>query len=235
MSNKNNHNLIQWCVLNNYVQALEILLKYGCNPTRTGLSSYDIPLALACCLNNIEIIKLLLNYGANCSQTTLLTTFTLEYLSEKTNQENYLKLIDLLKYETTITSLSIVLTFDDLTMFRLLTNEITKQRSPSVSVSSTSSLSLMNMMHTIDDLNKKVYETDFYIYHNQLEIENYIDKVMPSDCVESVEQHQQCILNDNQSDYIEHEHFSSSDILSGIVDHRHNPIQVSFLFLILLK
>ncbi|CAF4607754.1 unnamed protein product, partial [Rotaria magnacalcarata] len=49
--NTQNYNLVQWCILNNYIQALTTLLEYGCNPARTGLSGYDLPLVLACCLN----------------------------------------------------------------------------------------------------------------------------------------------------------------------------------------
>jgi len=123
------HNLVQWCVLNNYTQALIVLLEYGCNPTRTGLPGYDLPLALACCLGHMDMIQLLLNYGANPSGTTILSTDTLTYLSKENNQERYLKLIDLFKYRNSITSLSIVLTFDDLAMFRLLMGETIRSSS----------------------------------------------------------------------------------------------------------
>jgi ankyrin repeat protein len=222
-------------VLNKYTQALIVLLEYGCNPTRTGLSGYDLPLALACCLGHMDIIQLLLTYGANPSESTILSTDTLEYLSQENNNERYLKLIDLLKYRNSITSLNIVLTFDDLAIFRLLMGETT--RSSSISDSSTSSSSSVNLTHTIDESNMKITDTDFDIFREKLKIENYVENIIPNDSEECLEQQQQNIItNDDLSDYAEHGHFFSFcdtvDAESAVV----NPddgIQVSVSYLII--
>ena len=207
---RKNHNLVQWCVLNNYTLALSFLLEYGCNPMRTGLSGYDLPLALACCLGHMDMIELLLNYGANPSGTTMLSSDTLTYLSQKTTNERYLKLIDLLKYRNSISSLSIVLTFDDLPMFHLLMRETI--RSTSISGSSTSSCSSVNLTPTIDDCNMKISETDFDIFRDKLKIENYVENMLGHDgeeCLEHQQQQQNIITNDDLSDYAEHGHFFS--------------------------
>jgi hypothetical protein len=212
-------------VLNNYTQALTVLLEYGCNPTRTGLSGYDLPLALACCLGHMDMIEFLLNYGANPSETTMLSSDTLTYLSQKTTKERYLKLIDLLKYRNSITSLSIVLTFDDLAMFHLLMGETI--RSTSISGSSISSCSSVNVTPTIDDCNMKISETDFDIFREKLKIENYVENMIPHDgeeCLEHQHPHQQNIItNDDLSDYVEHGHFFSLcdtiDAESAVVNH----------------
>jgi hypothetical protein len=224
---RKNHNLVQWCVLNNYRQALLVLLEYGCNPTRTGLSDYDLPLALACCLGHMDMIELLLNYGANPSGTTMLSSDILTYLSQKNSQERYLKLMDLLKYRNSITSLSIVLTFDDLGMFHLLMGET--MPSSSISGSSTSSCSPVNMIHTIDDSNMKITENDFDIFREKLKIENYVENIISQDGEECLEQQQQqqhqqnIITNDDLSDYAEHGHFFSFcdtlDAESAVVNH----------------
>jgi hypothetical protein len=226
---RKNHNLVQWCVLNNYRQALIVLLEYGCNPTRTGLSGYDLPLALACYLGHMDMIELLLNYGANPSASTILSSDTLAYLSQENNKERYLKLIDLLKYRTSITSLSIVLTFDDLPMFRLLMGETI--RSSSISGSSISSCSSVNMTHIIDDSNMKISETDFDIFRDKLKIENYVENIIQHDGEECLEQQQQNInTNDDLSDYAEHGNFFSFcdtlDAESAVVNHD-DGIQVS--------
>jgi ankyrin repeat protein len=219
-------------VLNKYTQALIVLLEYGCNPTRTGLSGYDLPLALACCLGHMDIIQLLLTYGANPSESTILSTDTLEYLSQENNNERYLKLIDLLKYRNSITSLNIVLTFDDLAIFRLLMGETT--RSSSISDSSTSSSSSVNLTHTIDESNMKITDTDFDIFREKLKIENYVENIIPNDSEECLEQQQQNIItNDDLSDYAEHGHFFSFcdtvDAESAVVNHD-DGIQVSVSF-----
>ncbi|CAF1024508.1 unnamed protein product [Adineta steineri] len=237
---RKNHNLVQWCVLNHYIQALIVLLEYGCNPTRTGLSGYDLPLALACCLGHMDVIQLLLDYGANPSESTILSTDILKYLSQKTDKERYLKLIDLFKYRNCVTSLSIVLTFDDLSMFRLLMGETI--RSLSISNSSTSSLSSINMIQqTIDDSNIKISETDYDIFREKLKIENYVTNIISQEndeCMEQQQQQQQnqqnIITNDNLSDYTDHGHFFSFcdtiDAESAVVNHD-DGIQVSlFLF-----
>jgi ankyrin repeat protein len=228
---RQNHNLVQWCVLNNYTQALVVLLEHGCNPTRTGLADYDLPLALACCLGRIDMIQYLLDYGANPSETTILSTDILKYLSQETNKERYLKLIDLLKYRNCITSLSIVLTFDDLTMFRLLMGETI--RSLSVSGASTSSVSSVNITDTIEDSNMNISETDFDIFREKLKIENYVENIIPQESEECMEHQQQqnIIANDDLSDYADHGHFFSfCDTLDGesaVVNHD-DGIQVSF-------
>jgi hypothetical protein len=215
--------------LNNYTQALIVLLEYGCNPTRAGLSGYDLPLALACCLGHMDMIELFLHYGANPSGTTMLSADALTYLSRENNKERYLKLMDLLKYRNSITSLSIVLTFDDLAMFHLLMGETI--HSSSISGSSTSSCSSVNMTYTIDDSNMKIPETDFDIFREKLKIENYVDNIIPHDGEECLEQQQQNIIpNDDLSDYAEHGHFFSFcdtlDAESAVVNHD-DGIQVS--------
>ncbi|CAF0756503.1 unnamed protein product [Rotaria sp. Silwood1] len=206
-----NYNLIQWCILNNYTQALTVLLEYGCNPTRTCLSGYDSPLALACCLCRMDMIQILLSHGTNPSETTLLSPTTLQYLSQQINKEYYLKLIDLLKHRNNINSLDIVLKFDDLAMFHLLMGE--KIRSPSISDSSTSS-SFVHMIQTSNDSNMKLSEIDFDLFRDKLKMENYVEDIIPIDAEESMEQQQQqqkqnIITNDDLSDYTEHGHFFS--------------------------
>jgi hypothetical protein len=215
---------VQWCVLNNYTNALPVLLEYGCNPTRTGLSGYDLPLALACCLGHMDMIELLLNYGANPSGTTMLSSDTLAYLSQKTTNERYLKLIDLLKYRNSISSLSIVLTFDDLPMFHLLMRETI--RSTSISGSSTSSCSSVNLTPTIDDCTMKISESDFDIFRDKLKIEKYVENMLGHDgeeCLEHQQHQQNIITNDDLSDYAEHGHFFSFcdtlDAESAVVNH----------------
>ncbi|UJR35709.1 hypothetical protein I4U23_028459 [Adineta vaga] len=208
---RKNHNLVQWCVLNKYIQALLVLLEYGCNPSRTGISGCDLPLALACCLGQMDMIELLLDYGANPSESTILSSDILKYLSEETNHERYLKLIDLLKYRTCVTSLSIVLTFDDLSMFHLLTGETI--RSLSISGSSTSSTSSLNITQTLDDTNIKLSDTDYDIFREKLKIENFVENILPNETDEGIyqqQQHQQNIItNDDLSDYADHGHFFS--------------------------
>ena len=182
-------------------------------------------------MGHIDIVQLLLNYGANPSESTMLSTETLEYLSHQNNKERYLKLIDLIRYRNSITSLSIILTFDDLTIFRLLMGETI--RSPSISDCSTSSTSSVNLTHTIDDSNMKIAETDFDIFREKLKIENYKEKdIIPNDNEESLEHQQQNInTNDDLSDYAEHGHFFSFcdtvDAESAVVNHE-DGIQVSF-------
>jgi hypothetical protein len=172
----------------------------------------------------MDMIELLLNYGANPSGTTMLSSDTLTYLSQKTTKERYLKLIDLLKYRTSITSLSIVLTFDDLAMFHLLMGETI--RSTSISGSSTSSCSSVNLTPTIDDCNMKISETDFDIFREKLKIENYVENMLPHDgeeCLEHQQHQQNIITNDDLSDYAEHGHFFSFcetlDAESAVVNH----------------
>lgn len=213
-----NHNLVQWCVLNHYTRGLLVLLEYGCNPSRTGLSGYDLPLALACCLGHRDMIELLLNYGANPSGTTMLSASILTYLSEERHDERYLKLMDLFKYRTSITSLNIVLIFDDLAMFHLLMGETSC--STSVSGSSTSLCSAVNMTHTIDDCPMRIAETDFDIFREKLKIDNYVENILRQDGEECLEQttpqQQQMITNDDLSDCAEHGHlFSFCDTLDG--------------------
>jgi hypothetical protein len=225
------HNLVQWCVLNNYTEALIVLLDYGCNPTRTGLSDYDLPLALACCLGHMDMIQLLLDHGANPSQTTILSSDTLEYLSQENTKDRYLKLIDLLKYRTSITSLSIVLTFDDLAIFRLLMGETRRSPSISESITSSASSSSENLIQTIEDSNMKISETEFDVFRKKLQIENYVEEIIPHDGEECMEQQQQNIIpNDDLSDYVEHGHFFSFcdtlDVESAMVNHD-DGIQVS--------
>ena len=204
----NNHNLVQWCVLNNYQQALIFLLNYGCNPTRTGLPDCDSPLALACCLNHVEMIQLLLEHGANPSQTTMLSNETLAYLSQQNHRERYVKLIDLLKYRPTISSLSIVLTFDDLSMFRLLMGESIS--SPSLSGSSVASSSSGNLLEAADEQNIKAPDSDFDMFREKLKIENYVDGMALNERDDCLEQQQQnMVTNDDLSDYAEHGHFFS--------------------------
>lgn len=212
---------------------MNVLLDYGCNPTRTGLSSYDLPLAIACCLGHMNIIELLLNYGANPSSTTILSTDILTYLSQEINKERYLKLIDLFKYRNSITSLSIVLTFDDLSMFHLLTGETINTQSISDSLSLTSSSSSsspspsssVNITPTIDESNMKITEPDFDIYCEKLKIENYVENIiLHNDREECLEQQQQNLnTNDNLSDYAEHGHFYSYcdtiDVESAVAHH----------------
>ena len=219
-------------MLNNYTQALIVLLEYGCNPTRTGLSGYDLPLALACCLGQIDMIQLLLNYGANPSETTILSSDTLKYLSRENNKERYLKLLDLLKYRNSITSLSIVLTFDDIAMFHLLMGETI--RSPSISDSLTSLSSSVNLAQTIEDSDMNIPETEFDIFREKLKIENYVENIIPHDGEEGIEQQQQNIItNDDLSDYAENGHFFSYcdtlDVESAVVNHD-DGTQVSILF-----
>jgi hypothetical protein len=130
--------------------------------------------------------------------------------------------MDLLKYRNSITSLSIVLTFDDLAMFRLLMGETIP--STSISGSSTSSCSSVNMTYTIDDSNMKIPETDFDIFREKLKIENYVDNIIPHDGEECLEQQQQNIIpNDDLSDYAEHGPFFSFcdtlDAESAVVNH----------------
>ncbi|CAF2759143.1 unnamed protein product [Rotaria sp. Silwood2] len=213
--NTKNYNLVQWCILNNYTKALTVLLEYGCNPTRTGLSGYDLPLALACCLSRMDMIQILLNHGANSSETTVLSPTTLQYLSEQNNSKKYLKLIDLLKNRNTINSLNIVLNFDDLAMFHLLMGE--KIRSPLISDSSASSY-FVHMIQTNEDSNMKIFETDFDLFRDKLQIENYVENIIPIDAEESMEQQQQqnIITNDDLSDYTEHgQFFSFGDTFDG--------------------
>jgi len=175
------------------------------------------------------MIELLLNYGANPSASTILSSDTLAYLSQENNKERYLKLLDLLKYRTSITSLSIVLIFDDLSMFRLLMGETI--RSSSISGSSISSCSSVNMTHIIDDSNMKISETDFDIFRDKLKIENYVENIIQHDGEECLEQQQQNInTNDDLSDYAEHGNFFSFcdtlDAESAVVNHD-DGIQVS--------
>ncbi|CAF1203601.1 unnamed protein product [Rotaria sordida] len=211
--NTKNYNLVQWCILNNYTQALNILLEYGCNPTRTGLSGFDLPLALACCLNRMDMIQILLDYGANKSETTILSSTTLQYLSQQTNKEYYLKLIDLLKNRNSINSVNIALKFDDLAMFNLLMGETI--HSLLISDSSTSSSSsFAHMIQTNNDSNIKISETDSDLFRDKLKIENYVERQISIDAEDSVEQQQQqqqqqqhIIPNDDLSDYAEHGHF----------------------------
>lgn len=211
-------------MLNKYTQALLVLLEYGCNPCRTGVSGYDLPLALACCLGQIDTIQLLLDYGADPSESTTLSADILKYLSEETDRERHAKLLDLLKYRSCVTSLSIVLTFDDLAMFHLLTGETI--RSMSVSGSSNSSLSSMNITQTIDDTNMKLPDADFDIFRDKLKIENYVENILPTDADECLEQQQQqhnVATNDDLSDYADHGHFFSFcdtvDVESAAVNH----------------
>jgi hypothetical protein len=181
-------------------------------------------------LGHINIVQLLLNYGANPSESTILSTETLEYLSHENNKERYLKLIDLIRYRNSITSLSIILTFDDLAIFRLLMGETI--RSSSISDCSTSSTSSVNLTHTIDDSNMKITETDFDIFREKLKIENYKENIIPNDNEECLEQQQQNInTNDDLSDYAEHGHFFSlCDTVDGesAVANHEDGIQVSF-------
>lgn len=225
---RKNHNLVQWCVLNHYTRALHVLLEYGCNPSRTGLPGYDLPLAIACCLGHTDMIELLLNYGANPSGTTMLSTDILRYLSQENHDERYLKLIDLFKYRTSITSLNIVLIFDDLAMFHLLMGETIC--STSVSGSLTSSCSAVNMTHTIDDCPMKIADTDFDIFREKLKIENYVENILRQDGEECSEQQQpqqrqqqQMVTNDDLSDCADHGHlFSFCDTIDGesaVVNH----------------
>lgn len=222
---KQNHNLVQWCILKNYSKALQVLLDYGCNPTRSGLTGYDLPLALACCLNHLEMIELLLNYGANPSGSTMLSSNILTYLSHEIARERYLRLIDLFKYRNSLTSLSIVLTFDDLFTFRLLMGETTNLSS--ISASSLSTSSSVNNISTIDDCQVKISENDFDIFREKLKIENYVENIISHDADECLEQQnipqQNIITNDDMSDYVEHgQQFSFSDTLdaeSALVNH----------------
>lgn len=136
---------------------------------------------------------------------------TLKYLSQENNQERFSKLNNLLQHRDFITPLSIVLTFDDLSMFRLLMGD--KIRSPSVSgSSSSSSSSSINMMQTIETPNIKTPEIDFDLFHDKLKTENYADHMPPMDAEESNEQHQQqqnISPNDDLSEYADHRHFFS--------------------------
>ncbi|CAF1468579.1 unnamed protein product [Adineta ricciae] len=220
-----NHNLVQWCVLNKYTQALLVLLEYGCNPSRTGISGYDLPLALACCLGQMDMIQLLLDHGANPSESTILSSDILKHLAGETDRERYLKLIDLLKYRPCVTSLSIVLTFDDLAMFHLLTGEAS--HSLSVSGSLTSSVSSVNITQAIDDTNRKLSYADFDIFHEEFKIENYVENILSNETDEGIDQQQQqqqnINTNDDLSDYADHGHFFSLcdtlDAESAVVNH----------------
>ncbi|CAF3998269.1 unnamed protein product [Rotaria magnacalcarata] len=217
--NTQNYNLVQWCILNNYIQALTTLLEYGCNPARTGLSGYDLPLVLACCLNRMNMIKLLLDYGANPSETTELSPAALKYLAQENNKEYYSKLIDLIKNRTTITALNIALKFDNLEMFRLLIRDIVL--SPSIYSE--------NITQSIDHANLKISDNEFEIVCDKLKIENYAEKIIPFDNEECIEQQQQqhqqkqIVTNDDLSDYVEYKPlFSFCDTLdvdSIVVNH----------------
>ena len=184
----------------------------------------------------MDMIELLLNYGANPSGTTILSSNILTYLSQENHKERYLKLMDLFKYRNSITPLSIVLTFDDLAMFRLLMGETI--HSSSMSASSLSSCSSINMIQTIDDSNMKISETDFDIFREKLKIENYVENIIGHDGDECLEQQQQLqhpnlITNDDMSDYAEHgQLFSFSDTLDAesAVVNQDDGIQVSFFF-----
>mgnify|MGYP001079823773 CR=1 FL=1 len=253
-----NHNLVQWCIINNYTKALQVLLDYGCNPTRTGITGYDLPLALACSLNHLDMIELLLNYGANPSGSTMLSSHIRTYLSQEIVPEHYLKLIDLFKYRNSLTPLSIVLTFDDLVMFRLLMGETSNLSS--ISASSLSSSSSVNNISTIDDCQMKISETDFDIFREKLKIENYVENMSqdaeeclePSSSAVTTPQQQQqqqpqppppppvqqmLIANDDMSDYVEHgQQYSFSDTLdaeSAFVNHD-DGIQVNIFSKIFL-
>jgi hypothetical protein len=218
-----NHNLVQWSVLNNYTQALIVLLEYGCNPTRTGLPDYDLPLALACCLGQMEMIQLLLDHGANPSQTTMLSSETLECLSRENEKERFSKLIDLLKYRSSISSLSIVLTYDDLATFRLLMGE--SLQPSSISGSSSSSSSSVNMVQLVDDHHAKIAEADFDIFREKLKLNEYSEDMLPHDgeecCMEKQQQH--IMTQDDLSDCAEQGAFFSFcdtlDAESAVVNH----------------
>jgi hypothetical protein len=218
-----NHNLVQWCVLNDYRRALLVLLEYGCNPTRTGLSDYDLPLALACCFGQMDMIQLLLDHGANPSQTTMLSTETLEYLSDDKHKERYMKLIHLLKYRASISSLSIVLTFDDLPTFRLLMGETLN--SPSISgLSSLTLSSSVNITSIVDDQQMKVVESEFDMFHEKLKLDHYREEITANDGDDCIEKQQQNIITqDDLSDYAEPDRFFSFcdtvDVESAVVNH----------------
>ncbi|CAF4459357.1 unnamed protein product [Rotaria socialis] len=217
--NAQNYNLVQWCILNNYTQALTTLLEYGCNPSRTGLSGYDLPLALACCLNRINMIKLLLDYGANPSETTELSSATLKYLAQENNKEYYSKLIDLIKNRITVTALNIVLKFDNLEMFGLLIRDIVL--SPSRYSEDTT--------QRIDHANLKISDNEFEMVCDKLKIENYVEKIIASDNEECTEQQQQIATNDDLSDYVEYKPlFSFCDTLDvdSIVVNNYDDRQV---------
>ena len=245
---QHNHNLIQWCVLNNYVQALIVLLEYGCNPTRTGQPNQDLPLAIACCLGEIDIIQLLLDYGANPSQTTMLSNEILEYLAEKTSKEHYLKLIDLLKYKSTISSLNIVFTFDDLSIFRLLmgeTIEISAISSVSLSTNALPSLT-MNVPNVMNDNQTKLSQIECDIFSENSKLDRDVDEIIvhhhsshpTDDCLDKQHQQQNIIAHDDLSDYAEQGPFFSFcdtlDVESAVVNHD-DGVQVSCLLLLLFS
>lgn len=224
-----NHNLMQWCILKNYTQALGVLLDYGCNPTRTGLSGYDLPLPLACCLSRTEIIQSLVEHGASLSETTELSRSTLKYLSQEIDKDRYSKLIDLMRDRNNVTALNIVLKFDDVEMFRLLMRE--PICSPSISDSSMSSSSSDNLTHALDNSNMKISDNDFDMYHDKLKVSNYVAKIMPLYHEESMEAQQTSPnVHDDLSDYVEQgPFFSLSEIVDGdsmAVNHYHRK-QVS--------
>lgn len=189
---------MQWCILRNYTQALLVLLEYGCNPTRSGLPDYDLPLALACCLGQREIIRHLLEHGAVPSQTTMLSENTLDILCQNETHERHVKLLGLLKYRTNISSLSIVLTFDDLMIFRLLMGET----DPTIVSSS---------MHSIminDDQQSRTADHDSDIIRDNFKLEQIHEPCLThvtEDCMDKQQSSQQIgIIHDDLSDYAEH-------------------------------
>lgn len=226
---RHDHNLIQWCILNNYVQALIVLLEYGCNPTRTGQPDRDLPLALACSLGQIEVIQLLLDYGANPSQTTFLSPEALETLAEKTTKEHYLKLIDLLKYKPNVSSLNIILTFDDLSIFRLLMGETIQTSSISESSSSSVLSPSVNETPMMNDHSKKSSEDECDLFREKLKFDHYAEEIIAhhqssDDGLEKPPIAQQNLISsDDLSDYAEQGAFFSfcdtADAESAVVNH----------------
>ena len=218
----NSHNLVQWCILHNYTKALIVLLEYGCNPSRSGLPDNDLPLALACCLGQRETIQLLLNHGAVPSQITMLSEKTLEYLAQQNNRDRYMKLYDLLKYRTSISPLSIVLTFDDLVTFQLLMGET--DSTPSSSDLFHMLLPLTNSASTIEESHNKASDVEIDMICEKLKLKQYTDESLPQDTEDCMDKQQQnTVVHDDLSDYAEHGPFFSFcdtiDVESGVINH----------------
>ncbi|CAF1364695.1 unnamed protein product, partial [Didymodactylos carnosus] len=220
--NDEHYNLIQWCVLHNYLQALELLLKYGCNPNRGSLlpsqtstsKTVDLPLALACCFQRTDAARLLLSYGGNSKQSTTLSQYTLRRMA-KVKKLHYLQILDLLhkqhRQQHSLTPLNIVFVFDDLEMFKIIFG---KTQSASSSITSMSTElnhnsnnnfdEMLTSFQPTDEITKKVLaenvenENDVYSDTVTPQYDNYLDDDDSDEIQEKQETHEELLSDEKE-------------------------------------